>query len=137
MKFNFFIVIIFGIFFSSCSESDRYTTTQMWRMAQKVEPNIQLVPIPTHETDRRILCENYGEGCIKGSGRRLLVRRVELVAIEFETAELAEKQAQKINQWHAKNWLFDDVTNEPVLESFVQQAFDAVNPNLERSKKEP
>lgn len=64
------------------------------------------------------------------------MRRVELIAIEFETTEAARQQAQSINQWHAKNWLFDDVTDEPVLESFVKEAFDAKNPNLEFGKKD-
>lgn len=123
------LIFIFLLF--SCTKEERYTTSEMWSMATEVEPDIVLVPIPNHETDRRILCENYGPGCIKGSGRRILVRRVELITLQFETAEQARAEAKKINQWHAKNWLFDDVTNEPVLESFVKEAFDAKNPNQE------
>lgn len=126
-------VLIVFLFISllalSCSkEESRYSTTEMWMMANKVDPNVYLVPIPNHEGHRRILCENYGPGCLEGSGRRIMVRKVELIAIEFENTTAAREQALKINQWHAKNWLFDDVTNEPVLESFVKQAFNAVNP---------
>jgi len=127
-------ILIFGLLFFSCTKEERYTTTEMWKMATAVEPNIQLVPIPNHETDRRILCENYGPGCVKGSGRRILVRRVELIAVEFVTTKHARVEAKKINQWHAKNWLFDDVTNEPVLESYIQKAFNAQNPNQELEK---
>lgn len=128
--------LILAVLALSCTQEERYTTSEMWSMATAVEPDIILVPIPNHETDRRILCKNYGPGCIEGSGRRILVRRVELIALEFETIEQARAQAQKINQWHAKNWVFDDVTNEPVLESFVKQAFEAQNPNQEPEKKD-
>lgn len=133
---NLWKALIFTLFVLSCTQEERYTTTEMWNMGKAVEPNIMLVPIPNHETDRRILCENYGPGCIKGSGRRILVRRVELIALQFESIEQARAEARKINQWHAKNWLFDDVTDEPVLESFVKEAFDAQNPNQELEQKD-
>jgi len=127
-----FMPLIFCLVLTSCScsnEEPRYSTTQMWQMAQGVDDTIFLVPIPNHEAHRRILCENYGPGCIEGSGRRIHVRKVELIAIEFENTSAAEKEALRLNQWHARNWFFDDVTNEPVLESFVKTAFGAVNPS--------
>lgn len=130
MKLSF-CFLIFTLVLSSCSctkDEPRYSTTEMWQMATAVEKDIFLVPIPNHEAHRRILCTNYGPGCIVGSGRRIHVRKVELIAVEFETASAARAEALRINQWHARNWLFDDVTNEPVLESFVKQAFNAVNP---------
>lgn len=126
---SFLMFSLFIFLTSACSKKEeRYSTTQMWSMATKVDDSIFLVPIPNHEAHRRVLCVNYGPGCVEGSGRRIHVRKVELLAIEFETESAARAEALRLNQWHAKNWLFDDVTDEPVLESFVQQAFQAVNP---------
>ncbi len=101
----------------------------MWSIAQKADPSIVLVPIT--DPDKRILCQNYpGSGCIDGSGKRILVSKVELLTIQYETVEQARNAAFQIDQWYAGNWLFDDVTNEPVLESFVQKVFDGKRPAL-------
>ncbi len=101
----------------------------MWAMATAVEPNIELVAIPNHETERRVLCSHYlREGCILGSGKRIKVRLVELLVIQYETEKQACLAAKSIGQWYSANWLFDDVTNEPVLESYVVEAFSAKKP---------
>ncbi len=112
---------------TSCSEEKRYSASQMWRMAQTKDPNIELI-IVTDPT-KRILCENYkAKGCIKGSGKRIKVRLVDLIAIEFDTEENAKEAARTYNQYYAKNWFFDDVRGEPVLESFIKEVYDAKNP---------
>jgi len=53
---------------------------------------------------------------------------VELLVIQYETSQQACLAAQEVGQWYAYNWLFDDVTNEPVLEDFIQKAFAAKKP---------
>ncbi len=94
-------------------------------MAVAFDPKVELVPIPNHEAHRRVVCSQYGAGCIKGSGKRVLVRKVELIVIQFNTEEDAKKEAARLGQWYARNWLLDDVHNEPVLEDFVVRAFKA------------
>lgn len=113
----------------SCSEEVlEYTPTDMWSMAKAVEADIALVQVPNNEPHRRILCAHYAkwsDGCVAGSGKRIKVRRVELLVIQFESTEQAAKVAKGINQWYARNWVLDDVSNEPVLEDFVVKAFNA------------
>ena len=92
----FFLLILV-----SCNSEERYSTTDMWRMATKVEPGIELLPIT--QEDRRILCKNYGDGCIPMSGRRLGLRMVELIAVEYETEAYAKEAALQIDQFYAKN----------------------------------
>lgn len=122
-----FVLLFFAV---SCDGGKVYTTTEMWSMAQDFDPSIELVPITKQE--RRILCTNYGEGCVKNSGRRVLVRKVELIVVQFETEKQAKKEAMRLNQYYARNWLFDDVTNEPVLVDFVERVYNAQNPNERR-----
>lgn len=114
----------------SCSKEEPiYSPTEMWLIGIKADPSIELVMIPDSQPERRVLCENYpGPGCVVGSGKRILVSKVELLTIQYETAAQARAAAYKIDQWYAGNWLFDDVTNEPVLESFVQKVFQAKRP---------
>ena len=107
----------------SCSkEEPTYSPTEMWLMAVEADPTIELVPISNSEPEKRVLCENYPEGgCISGSGKRIKVSKVEMLTIQYESPEQARNAAFQIDQWYAGNWVFDDVTNEPVLESFVQK----------------
>lgn len=119
----------------SCEKERKYTAREMWSIAKKVDPTIELVPISVNDADKRILCKDYGPKCVKGSGRRILVNMVELIVVAFEDEAAARTEALRIGQWYAYNWVFDDVTNEPVLEAFVKKAFQAKNAKLEWEQK--
>lgn len=136
MKLFIYFLISIGLASCSCSkeEEETYSPSQMWRLAQKTEPDIELVSIPISWEHKRVLCRNYGSGCVEGSGKRIQVRRVELITIQFETVEAARAEARRINQFHFANWIFDEVTEEPVLRHFVKKVFNAVNPNEEETK---
>ena len=106
--------------------------TDMWIMASEFDPSIELVFLSdTPEGQaRRVICANYpAEGCVDGSGKRIKVRLVELLVLQYETPQQGCHAAQKIGQWYAYNWIFDDVTNEPVLEDFIIKAFGAKKPS--------
>lgn len=111
----------------SCSKEELvYSPTELWFLAKDKDPAIETVPIPNHEAHRRVVCENYQtQGCKEGSGKRILVRKVELLVIQFETMEQAKAEAAHLDQWYARNWLLDEVKGEPVLESWVQTVLDA------------
>ncbi len=115
----------------SCSKKEVYTQKELWYMAIEVDPDIELVGISNNEEHRRILCKNYGPGCVKGTGRRIKVKKVEIIAIMFETMEQAKTEALRIDQYYAKNWVFDDVKGEPLQEAFVKKAFKAVDAKAE------
>ena len=130
--------ILFNLFFiASCSckkeEAPSWGPFELWAIAQKADPTIELVPIPNHEEDRRVLCSTYRtQGCLEGSGKRAKVRLVELLLIQYEKPQDACLAALSIGQWHARNWLLDDVTNEPVLEDFVSRFLEAKKPISEQ-----
>ncbi len=118
----------------SCSKEEAPVLgpTEMWSKAVAFDPTIELVFLAdTPEGNlRRVICTNYPtEGCLEGSGKRIKVRLVELLVLQYEKSQQACLAAQKIGQWYAYNWLFDEVTNEPVLEDFIVKAFDAKKPS--------
>jgi hypothetical protein len=130
------LTLIFSLLFlqaCSCHKQEKtYTPTELWKIAIKADPSIELVMIPESQPERRVLCQNYpSDGCLEGSGRRILISKVELLALQYENPAKARAAAYKIDQWYAGDWLFDDVTNEPVLENFVQKVFNAKRPTLE------
>ena len=125
---------IFALFLTSCScskEEKKWGQVEMWKMAKSKEPTIELVFLADTPEGRarRVLCTQYPQdGCVVGSGKRILVRRVEVLVVQYESTKQACAAAASIGQWYARNWIFDDVTNEPVLEDFVKKVFDAKKP---------
>ena len=132
MKTYLLLIILFIVSSCSCSrKDDHWGQVEMWKMAQKKDPSIELVFLQDTPEGRarRILCENYRqEGCVLGSGKRIKVRLVEVLVLQYESARYACLAALEISQWYARNWIFDDVTNEPVLMDFVKKVFDAKKP---------
>jgi hypothetical protein len=125
------LLVLLLVLGTSCSEEEVYTQKELWYMAIEVDPDIELVGIASHEEHRRILCKNYGPGCVKGTGRRIKVKKVEIIAIMFETKEQARAEALRIDQYYARNWVFDDIKGEPLQEAFVKKAFKAIDAKAE------
>ena len=124
------IVYAFLILLFSCSNSDTYSQHQLWNMAKKVEPKIEIL-IPKTINDG-VKCSDYEAGCL--GGKRVKLRLVVLTVVEFETAQQAEVAARAIGQYYVRNWVLDNVTGEPVLEDFVKKAFNAKKASLDDIK---
>lgn len=73
-----------------------------------------------------VTCVEYGEGCL--SGHTVMVKNLEMIAVEFSSEEQAKNAAIKFRGYYARNWLFDDVSGEPVLEKFVSEKLQAKKP---------
>lgn len=117
---------IFLLFnFLSCSKEKEYTQREFVELAKEAFPEVIEVRIPNSEPHRRVLCRDYGEGCVPGTGRRLSIRNIELIAIAFESETYAKAEAERLNQYYSRNWLLDDVAGEPILIDFVQRAYQA------------
>lgn len=135
MKAIFIFLLAFSLLgLQSCScqkEEVIWSQLDVWKMAHDFDKSIEVVPIPDTPEGRvrRVLCSQYlSEGCMIGTGKRIKIRLVEMLVIQYDSSAHACKAALAIGQWHGKNWLFDDVTNEPVLIDFVTKVFDAKKP---------
>lgn len=129
MKYLIFIGVLF---FSACSKKEElYTPQDMFFMAYNFDNTIEEVKIGVSESNRSLKCEDYPDGCIPGSPKRFKVRLVEMIVVQYFTRKKACLAAFKLNQYYSRNWLFDDVTSEPVLESFVDQVYSAKKPKSE------
>lgn len=117
----FFLVLLMGC---SCSDPNIWSEYDLYNLAIKIEPEIEII-LPKDITSG-VQCRDYPPGCIRG--KRAKLRRVIMTVVEFENEKAAKNAAFHINQYYAKNWVFDDISGEPVLESFVKEAFGAVNP---------
>ncbi len=73
--------------------------------------------------------EYYGPGQIKDSYKVLSYQSLAFIAVEFENSEIAKNEAVRLNQYYHRNWLFDEVRDEPILKDLVVYQLKAINPN--------
>lgn len=127
MKYLIFLSTFF--FIISCSKKEQvYTPQEMFFMAYEFDNSIEEVRIAASEVEKSLKCSQYPEGCIEGSPKRFKIRLVEMIVVQYFSEKKACLAALALNQYYIRNWLFDDVKKEPVLESFVKEVYKAQNP---------
>ena len=84
---------------------------------------------PDKETKRAINFADYAPGVNRVNSKALMYERLHFYALEFETEKEAAEEAKRLNQYYSRNWLFDKVEGEPILEDLVIVKFHAKNPS--------
>ncbi|MBT3982897.1 MAG: hypothetical protein HOE90_16170 [Bacteriovoracaceae bacterium] len=106
---------------SSCSGEDKYGRKEAFDMIKASDPNIEFI-IPS-DLSKGIQCSDYGPGCIGGITVR--IKFLEVIIVEFQNSDQARAEAMRIGQWYSKNFVFDDVMGEPMMEDYFKQLFSA------------
>lgn len=78
---------------------------------------------------------DYSPGVNKLTSRPMMYERLGFVVLEFETETQARNEAMRLNQYYSRNYLFDKVEGEPVLEDLVLVKFHAQNPKRRTQRK--
>ena len=131
------IVFLFLLLTAGCSDGDEnllYDKPTIMGMAKDVDPNI--VEVLPEALDKGLKCSDYAPGCVGAFVVR--TRLVEYNMVRFDSTTNARRKATELNQFYARNWVFDEVRGEPVLEDFIAKAFDARagdDPNVKVRKK--
>ncbi len=120
--FPFFISL--SILSAACTKEVKYSKEALLAKAQAADSTVQLI-LPRSMNDG-ISCSAYTEGCV--SGHTVKVKNLDMIAVEFMTEQQAKYAAKKIRGYYVGNWIFDDVTGEPILEEFVSRVLDAKKP---------
>lgn len=127
MKSYFILILLFSLLSISCEKVDRISKLELFKMAKAIDPSVTyIMPRDLKSGVRCVGTEGelyYGEGCI--GAFKVQVGVLDLTVLEFSTPELAKKEASRIKQFYFKNWVFDEVSDEPMLEHFVKKAFNA------------
>jgi hypothetical protein len=117
--------------FFSFSCSDRVAKETIMKKLKKIDEEIkEIIPekIEGNLKDAKggINPDKYGVGCIRAFVVR--VKEMDTIFVEFETPEQAFKESLRIDAYYRDNWVFDDVSGEPRLESFFEKIFPAIRP---------
>lgn len=87
------------------------------------------------EAANAINFSDYAPGVNHGSAQALVYERLSFAIIEFENEKQARDEAIRLNQYYSRNWLFDKVEGEPLLEDLVITKFQATNPKRKIQRK--
>jgi hypothetical protein len=78
---------------------------------------------------------DYSPGVDRVNSKAMIYERLSFAAIAFETEKQAKDEALRLNQYYSRNWLFDKVEGEPLLEDLVISRFHAANPKRRTQRK--
>lgn len=90
---------------------------------------------PDKNTDNALNFSDYSHGVDHVNSKALIYERLSFAAVAFETEKQAKEEALRLNQYYSRNWLFDKVEGEPVLEDLVIVKFHATNPKRRTQRK--
>lgn len=121
------VLLLAFVFLVACSKKQvnvepKFTSEEMMALAHEASA-------ASEKGEDAIKFSDYSSGVNKVESKALKYQRLTFFAIEFETVEEARSEAKRLNQYHSRNWLFDRVEGEPILEDYVITTFKAVNPN--------
>lgn len=90
---------------------------------------------PDKAANNVINYSDYSPGVDRINSKALIYQRLGFQAIAFETEKQAKDEALRLNQYYSRNWLFDKVDGEPLLEDLVISRFHAINPKKRVQRK--
>lgn len=118
MKFLIFLFILAG-----CSKSEpNLEREQILAMARKGDPKLEIV-LPKTISEAVVDCNHYEPKC--QNGYKVIVMGLEMIGLYYLSQDDAKTAAKKIKGYRTRNWVFDDVTGEPILERFVKKHLEA------------
>lgn len=113
-----------SILSASCTKELKYTKEQLYAKAVAADSSAQLI-LPKSMSEG-VSCSDYSAGCL--SAHIVRVQNLDIIAVEFMNGEQAFFAAKKFRGFYTRNWFWDDVTGEPVLEKFVTEHLEAKKP---------
>jgi hypothetical protein len=119
-------ILFISLFFISCFDESvpNYSRDEMLGFARAGDPTME---IKVGTIDKALVsCGEYKFPC--KIGYMVVIKRLEMKALYYETQQEALESAKFLKAYRARNWVFDDVIGEPILERFVQKHLHAEKP---------
>ena len=116
--------LILFLFISCDSKKEplpNITQGEMFSMATKADPNMKIV-IGTMQK-AAVTCSDYKIAC--KTGYLVRIKNMEIKVLYYLNQDKALESAKRLRAYVSKNWVFDDVRGEPILERLVVKYMDA------------
>jgi hypothetical protein len=115
MKLISFLILL-SFYSCSCQEEiPNYTKEEMLEWAREADPGMK---IEVGDLSKALVdCKDYTPNC--RIGYKVVLKDLKFNALYYEVQENASICAKRIRGYQARNWVFDEVRGEPVLERIV------------------
>lgn len=122
---KYFFILILSSFFSGCfsDEKPNISRDELLKRGRIGDPELKVL-VPKSISDSLINCGDYTPPC--RFGYIVVIKKIKLKVLAYEKQSDALVAAKRVRGYVARNWVFEDVTGEPILERFVQKHFGAV-----------
>ncbi|MDO9181739.1 MAG: hypothetical protein Q7U04_04995 [Bacteriovorax sp.] len=125
MKIFFFALILISTLFACSKKAEKvelkYSVEEIANLAHEASPS-------NEKGEDGLQFSDYAPGVNRLESKALMIKHLTFFAVSFQTTEEARSEAIRLNQYWARNWLFDRVEGEPILEDYVIETFKAINP---------
>lgn len=115
MKFIWFIFLFILVSCSCSEELPNYSKEEMLGFAREADPNMKIKIGDLSKT--LVDCKDYIPRC--RTGFRVVLKGIKFNALLYNDQKTALIAAKRIRGFIARNWVFDEVRGEPVLERMV------------------
>lgn len=135
MKWNIFYFLVLAFIFSACSGKKKsHEEIYTW---EEFNSLVQSSGISLDKSSAASLnFQDYSSNVNKLTSKAFLYERLSFIGLEFENESQAREEALRLNQYYSRNWVFDKVEGEPLLEDMLILKFHAKNP-ARRIQKNP
>lgn len=118
MRLFLFFITLFS--FLSCSE-EFYSPEDIYNLIRKGDPTVKAVTVKINKG--LVNCQDYKPAC--DNAFVVQVKGMNVLFLHYSNQEDAYKSAVNIQGFVTRNWAIDDVTGEPILESFMMKYLGA------------
>lgn len=119
-------ILLFSFLLASCSceetEKPNYTKKEMMGWAYEADPNMK-IELSTSLASALVDCRTYTPRC--RIGYRVVLKGLKFNALYYEKQVPALEAAKRLRAYYARNWVFEEVKGEPILERIVIKYFKA------------
>jgi hypothetical protein len=123
VKIALSLMLIF--LFSSCScssEKPNLDQMQLLEMVREIESDVELM-VPPSLDKPLVNCYKFLPPC--KLGYKVKIKGLEVTALYYEDKSKAKESATSIRGYQFRNWAFDQVRGEPILERFFENKIEA------------
>lgn len=123
MRFFVFLILIVSVTSCSCSsEKPNLDQLQLLEMVRVFEDDVVLM-IPPGLDKPLVHCHEFLPPC--KAGYKVKIKGLEVTALYYETKKNAKESAKSMRGYVFRNWAFDQVRGEPILERFFENKIKA------------
>lgn len=91
-------------------------------MLREGDPGL-VIMVPPSISQPLVNCGDYLPPC--RLGYKVKIKNLEVTGLYYEDQKKAYKSAKSMRGYHLRNWAFDQVRDEPILERFFENHLNA------------